>query len=93
MKSIYLNPNRHTTQSPPTHTHAHTKPPKHQKIAYVQLAPVLGRHGRAKGQIMHDVRHVGQGGVEVVVLGAGLDVEVAGHAVHEQEAGQLCDYI
>ena len=37
---------------------------------------------------MHHVADVGQGGVEVVVFAARLDVEVSGHAVHQEEAAE-----
>ena len=46
------------------------------------------REDGSEGEVVHDVGQVAEQRVEVVVLGPGLDVEVAGHAVDEEEAGE-----
>ena len=48
--------------------------------------PVFPGHGRPKGEVVHHVRHVRHGGVQIVVFTPRLDVEVPRHAVDEQEA-------
>lgn len=59
---------------------------------YLDLLSVLPSGGRSKGQVMDDMRHISEGGVEVVVLGPGLDVEVPGYTIHQQETRQQATF-
>ena len=53
------------------------------------LRPRGPRGGQAEGKVVDGVGKVRHGGVEVVVDGAGLDVEVARDAVHHEVARDL----